>query len=388
MAVIVSSTFLHDKHLVKSKIGLKNINRQLTTRIKRHRIIEEDLHRIVSAKLPWSNLDGTTVLITGAYGFIAAYIVETLLFLNEQKAMRNPIKVLAMGRSREKALRRFAAHDGRRDLQFILQDVSDPLKVPPNQQIDYVIHAASPASPKHYFADPVGTFKPHVIGMNYLLERARTADVRGFLLVSSVEVYGRFEKTPTEPVTEDRFGTLDPLELRACNAEGKRASETMCKAWAYQYGVPTRVARLAHTYGPGMALDDGRVFADFVANVIRNEDIVLKSDGTALRVFCYLADAVTGLLTVLLNGKTANAYNLVNESGAIRILDLAHLLCGIFPEKKLKVLPLDRPALGDQVVWNSGFRVSANKLRSLGWKPCTSLESGFRRTILSYQNRG
>ena len=357
-------------------------------RINRHRTIEEDLARIVSAELPWPDLDGATVLITGAYGFIAAYIIETLLFLNEQKAMRNPIKVVALGRSREKALQRFAAHDGRPDLQFILQDVSDPLKLAADQRIDYIIHAASLASPKYFSPDPVGTFKPHVMGMYHLLERARNAEVRGFLFISSTEVYGKFEQTPAEAVTENRFGTLDPLELRACNAEGKRASETMCRVWAHQYGVPTRIARLAHTYGPGMALDDGRVFADFVANVVQNEDIVLKSDGTALRVFCYLADAVAGLFTVLLKGETANAYNVVNEDGEIRIFDLAQLLCGMFPEKGLKVIPLDRAVAANQVVWNNGFPVSAKKLRALGWQPRTSLESGFRRTILSYQNFG
>lgn len=354
-------------------------------RIKRHRIIQEDFTRIASRNLPWSDLDGATVLITGGYGFIAAYIVETLLFLNDQGAMQNPIRLLVLGRRREKALQRFAAQAGRSDLQFIIQDVSDPLKVAADQRIDYMIHAASPASPKHFFADPVGTFKPHVIGMNHLLERARTANVRGFLLVSSVEVYGRFERSPAEPVTENRFGTLDPLELRACNAEGKRASETMCRAWAHQYRVPTRIARLAHTYGPGMALDDGRVFADFVANVVHNEDIVLKSDGTDLRVFCYLADAVAGLFTVLLKGETAKAYNVVNENGAIRICDLAHLLCDMFPEKALKVIRLDQAALANQVAWNNGFLVSAKKVRELGWEPWTSLESGFRRTILSYQ---
>lgn len=353
-------------------------------KIRRHRVVEEDLTRIISVNLPWSDFDGTTVLVTGAYGFIAAYIIETLLFLNDQDAMQKPIKLLALARSREKALQRFRAHHGRPDLQFILQDVSDPLKVAASQRIDYIIHAASPASPKYFVPDPVGTFKPHVIGMNHLLERARHGNVRGFLLVSSVEVYGRFERTPTEPITEERFGTLDPLELRACNAEGKRASETMCRAWAEQYKVPSRIARLAHTYGPGMALDDGRVFADFVANVVHNEDIVLKSDGTASRLFCYLADAVAGLFTVLLKGEAANAYNVVNENGAIRICDLAHLLCDMFPEKALKVIHPDQAALANQVAWNNGFPVSARKVRKLGWEPWTSLESGFRRTILSY----
>ncbi len=349
----------------------------------RHSIVEEDLNRIVAADLPWSDLDGATILVTGASGFIPAYMVETLLYLNERKIMAKPIRVLALVRNRQEAGKRFAAYEGRTDLQFVVQDVSEPLQI--KEPAHYLIHAASQASPKHYAPDPAGTFKPNVIGMYHLLEHARTLGTRGFLFLSSGEVYGKFESTPAEPISEAQYGSSDPLELRSCYAEGKRAGETMCKAWAHQYGIPTRVARLGHTYGPGMRLDDGRVYADLVANIVRNQDIVLKSDGTALRLFCYLADAVVGLFTVLLKGENATAYNVMNDEGEIRIGDLADLLCRLFPEKGLKVVRPGAETTSKHAVWNSGFPVSMQKVRALGWSPSTSVESGFQRTILFYE---
>ena len=349
----------------------------------RHWVIEEDLARITSADLPWSDFEGATVLITGANGFIAAYIAETLLYLNEQKRTARPIMVIALVRNEEKAHQRFAGYAGREDLKFIVQDVSEPL--PDLGPIDYVIHAASQASPKYYSPDPAGTFKPNVLGTYHLLEHARRHRTRGFLFISSGEVYGQFEPTPSAPIGEDQYGTLDPLALRSCYAEGKRAGETMCKAWSHQHGVPTRIARLGHTFGPGMDLNDGRVFADFVANIVNGENIVLKSDGTALRLFCYLADAVVGLLSVLLKGGDAEAYNVMNDEGGIRIGDLATTLCNLFPEAGLRVIREVAEPTVQAKAWNTGFPVSMEKLRRLGWRPSTSVEDGFRRTILFYR---
>jgi nucleoside-diphosphate-sugar epimerase len=351
--------------------------------VKRHAIVEEDLAQITAADLPWSDLNGAAVLITGANGFIAAYLVETLLYLNEQRRTERPITVFALVRNEAKARSRFSAYEGREDLQFIVQDVSDPLQI--DRALDYIVHAASQASPKYYAPDPTGTFKPNVLGTYHLLEHARRYSTRGFLFISSGEVYGQFEPTPSAPIAEDRYGTLDPLALRSCYAEGKRAGETMCKAWSHQHGVPTRIARLGHTFGPGMDLNDGRVFADFVADIVRGENIVLKSDGTALRLFCYLADAVVGLFSVLLKGGDAEAYNVMNDEGGIRIGDLATTLCNLFPEAGLRVIREVPEVTVQAKVWNTGFPVSMKKLRSLGWRPSTSVQHGFRRTILSYR---
>ncbi len=162
----------------------------------------------------------------------------------------------------------------------------------------------------------------------------------------------------------------------------------MCAAYAHQYGVPFKVVRPFHTYGPGMRLDDGRVFADFVANIVRDEDIVLKSDGRARRAFCYIADSTLGFFTVLLKGEMSGIYNIGNDAEEVSILELASLLVGLFPEKKLKVIR-DVPETREGYMRSPVSRhcPDISKARALGWNPMTTLQDGFRKTELSYTEK-
>ena len=233
--------------------------------------------------------------------------------------------------------------------------------------VDFVIHAASQASPKFYSTDPVGTFAANIIGTWRMLETARDARSEGFLFFSSGEVYGHLED-PLVPVSETSFGYLDPVNVRSCYAEGKRGGETLCACWHSQFGIPAKIIRLSHTYGPRMDLSDGRVFADFVADVVAGRNIVMKSDGSARRPFCYLADAIEGIFTVLLHGNGGEAYNVGSDS-EISILELAELLCRLFPERKCRVVRQERnpddpylvsPALG------GALRHRENKIDGMG----------------------
>jgi UDP-glucuronate decarboxylase len=347
----------------------------------RNRIIEEDLARITSTSLNWAEFAGRTVLISGANGFLPAYMVETLLHLNEQ-GLFAPAKVIALVRNREKAEARFAHYRGRDDLEFRVQDVCEPAGV--DGPVDYVIHAASQASPKYYGIDPVGTLSANVLGTHNLLKLAREKRARGFLFFSSGEVYGAVESSRI-PMKEDAYGILDPTDVRSCYGESKRVGETMCVSWAHQYQVPARIVRPFHTYGPGMRLDDGRVFADFVSDIVNNRDIMMKSDGAAVRAFCYLADAVAGFFTVLLKGKVGQAYNVGNDRAEVSIRDLAQILVGLFPEKRLRVIQQSgaEPAgyLKSPVTRTCP---DISKARLLGWEPTTPVEEGFRRTIWSF----
>src|SRR5262249_53731189 len=159
---------------------------------------------------------------------------------------------------------------------LIVQDVCQPVTI--DGPVDYIVHAASQASPKYFGRDPVGTLSANVLGTRHLLELARQKQSRGFLYFSSAEVYGQLDPARI-PAPESACGPVDPLDVRSCYAESKRMGETMCVCWAYQYGVPARIVRPFHTYGPGMALDDGRVFSDFVAAIVQERDIVLTSNG-------------------------------------------------------------------------------------------------------------
>ena len=346
----------------------------------RHHIVTEDLEAITRAALPWDDLAGRTVLVTGAAGFLPAYMVETLLFLNEKRPDQKT-RVLGLVRHEGRARARFAAYEGRPDLKLVVGDVSGPVDF--GEPVHYIIHAASQASPKYYKSDPVGTLSANIAGTQRLLEMAREQGTKSFLFFSSGEVYGRISDAQV-PTREDDYGPVDPMDVRSCYGESKRMGETLCVAWHAQYGVPARVARPFHTYGPGMSLDDGRVFADFVADIVAGRDIVMKSDGRATRAFCYLADAAAGFFTVLLKGTSGEAYNVGNDKAESSILDLALRLVALFPEKDLRVVQQPVPTDGYLQSKISRGCPEISRARALGWEPTTTIEDGFKRTVLSF----
>ncbi len=345
----------------------------------RNQIVNEDLEFILYHNLPWHKFEGKTVLISGAGGFLPAYMVKTLLHSNDKN--RSKLKVLGIVRNKEKALARFSEYIGRNDIRFIVHDVCEPVSI--DQKIDYIIHAASNASPKYYGKDPAGTLSANILGTYNLLQLAREKKAEGFLFFSSGEVYGEVDEHCMF-IREDGYGYVDPINVRSCYAESKRMGENMCVSWFHQYGVPAKIVRPFHTYGPGISLDDGRVFADFIADIVYNRNIIMKSDGSAVRAFCYLADAAAGFFTVLLKGHNGEAYNVGNDKGAISIKDLANMLVSLFPEKKLSVIRAER-------VGNTGYLKSKitrscpeiSKIRLLGWEPQFQIEDGFKRTIRS-----
>jgi nucleoside-diphosphate-sugar epimerase len=331
-------------------------------------VIDEDLARIVAADLPWHRLAGATVVVTGANGFLPAYMVETLLHLGG-------IDVVAMARSPAKAEARFAACATPR-LRIVAQDMADPIEW--SGAADFVIHAASPASPKLFGGDPVGTILPNVTGTAAMLDLARRRQAQGFLYFSSAEVYGT---SPAADIHETAFGAIDPTNPRACYAEAKRLGEALCVAYARQHGLHAVMVRPFHTYGPGVALDDGRVFADFVRDVVACQPIVINGTGTAERAFCYLADATEAFFTVLLKGETATAYNVGNPGGAISIRDLAHLLADAFPERVPSVELKGPAATGYMPSPVERTLPDITRLSALGWRPATGIAEGFSRTI-------
>ncbi len=346
----------------------------------RHPLITEDLQRVADQPVPWDRLRGATVVVSGAYGFVVAGLVEAMLHANEVFGLG--VRVVGVVRNPEKAWARFAAYKGRSDLSFVFQDVNEPLSW--NGPADYVIHGASWASPKYYGSQPVGSMLPNVIGTRNLLELARERGARGFLFFSSAEIYGKVEPDQV-PTPETYWGRVNPLDVRSCYAESKRMGETMCVAWHAQYGVPATMARIFHTYGPGMALDDGRVFADFTRDILEGRNIRMMSDGAHRRAFCYVFDAAAAFLQILLKGRPGEAYNMGNDEAEVSIAELAEMLAGLFPERGLRVERVTEshpPGYLRTAVDRAC--PDTRKLRALGWAPWTGVREGFRRTLLSY----
>lgn len=339
----------------------------------RNRVIAEDLEQIFTRPEDWERFAGKHVLIAGATSFLAAYLVEFFAMLSERWPQR-PVTIHALARSRDKLNRRFAHLMDQTWFCPIIQDVCNPL--PPMKQVDYIVHAAGAGSPRQYLADPIGTARSNVVGTLNLLELARLHRAR-LMFMSSGAVYGHGDSG--KPITESDFGALDPLDVSACYGEGKRMAETLCADYHRQHGVGTVIARISHTYGPGIALDDGRSFADFVADALAGRDIVLNSDGSGSRPFCYVGDATAAFLMLLLRGEGGNAYN-VGLDHETTILELARLIAQLSPTPDLKVMH-QPPSADRQALFRSGGHFDLSKMERLGWRPKVMPEEGFARTL-------
>lgn len=346
-------------------------------------IIEQDIEKILSANLPWDRFYGKKILISGASGALARYMVYTLLGLNNKLPESKKCHVVTLVRNLEKAKKIFK-YTERNDLTVLVQDVCAPI----SENADFFIHAASNASPKFYGSDPVGTIDANVIGTHNMLLAAKKSNAEGFLFFSTSEVYGTLPTEIANSIKETDYGKLDPTSLRSCYGESKRLGETMCVAWHHQHGVPIVIVRPFHIYGPGFRLDDGRVFADFVSNVIEGKNIVINSDGSAVRSFCYIADATRAFFTVLLKGKTSFAYNVGNPAASLSVKELAELLISISPQKQLKCIIEQTPKNGYIPSAINCVIPNIECLEELGWYPFTAPETGFSRMINSYMNEG
>lgn len=339
-------------------------------------IVLEDLEEIYKREINWKRLDGKTILITGAYGMIASYIVFMCIYLNERKGYK--INIIAAIKSEEKLRKRFGSYVDKEYFSIYLASIEEPIKI--SEKIDYIIHAAGLASSQYYYTVPIEVMMPNLLGTIQLLNLAEEKNCESFLLFSSGEIYGKVDDKIDE-IDENVFGAVNTLALRNCYCESKRMAEMLCFSWWMQKKIPIKIARIAHTYGPTMNIEnDTRVFSSFVADIINKRNIVLNSDGMSKRPFTYIADAVAGYFTILFEGAAGNAYNVCNAEEFITIKQLAETIVNIFPEMKLKVERCyDSVNIKNETV--NDIMISNQKLKKLGWYCKYSTQLGFWRTI-------
>lgn len=343
-------------------------------------IIRNDIEEIIySDIIDWKVFDNKRVLVTGANGMLPSYIVLTLLELNRKKDIN--VNVVALVRNRIKASKIFSDYLDDPHLNFVVRDVSLPLDL--NIHCDYVIHAASQASPKYYGIDPVGTLNANILGTHYLLEYSIKNNVTSFLFFSTGGVYGQVDEKNI-PMKESVCGYLDCRAIRNCYFESKRMGENMCACYAYQHELNAKSIRVFHTYGPTMNINDGRAFSDFCKNISEGNNIILYSDGSASRSFCYITDAIKAYFLILVKGEKGESYNVGNVDQEISIKDLADKLINLYPEKGLKVV---RQIQEKDITYDkmkSPVRKTlpdTSMIEKLGWKPIVDIKTGFKRTI-------
>ena len=330
---------------------------------------KQDILKISQLNLPWTELSGCNILVTGATGLIGGCLVETL--------MLNPMKdynVYASGRNEERARNRFKNYVNDKSFHFVRYDVLRPLEC--NIRFDYIIHAASNASPNFFAQKPVEVIKSNIDGVANLIEYGLQHGMKRFLYVSSGEVYGEGDG---RVFTEDYSGYVNCATPRACYPSSKRAAETLCVAYATEYGADVVIARPSHTYGPYFTEQDNRVYAQFIRNVLRGEDIVMKSTGEQFRSWCYVVDCVAALLYILLKGQKCQAYNIADDASNISIKELAEIVAGIGGKKVIIDLPDVDEKRGYNLVSKSVF--STEKLESLGWFVFGNIKSKLISTV-------
>lgn len=317
--------------------------------------------------LSWDRLQNTNILITGATGLIGSCLVDILM----QKNVAG-LNVYAAGRNVERASARFKQYSSNKNFHFIKYDVTNTL----NSSIcfDYIIHAASNASPNFFKQFPVEVIASNIYGVDNLLKYGKEHGMKRFLYVSTGEVYGEGDG---RVYREDYSGYIDCTNPRSCYPSSKRAAETLCSAYVTEYGVDAVIARPSHTYGPYFTESDNRVYAQFIRNVLNNEDIILKSTGEQYRSWCFVVDCAQALLYVLLNGKTGEAYNIADATSNITIKQLAEMVAEIGGKKVVMKLP-DTPD-NNKIITKATF--DTNKLQALGWKISGNMKEKMTSTI-------
>lgn len=336
----------------------------------------EDLRHVAGLDLPWEKLRGKSLLLSGATGLLGSFLVDVLMEKNGSDGL--DCTVYALGRSEEKARVRFRAHADDAHFVFIPYDVKKPLLRDDLGKVDYVLHLASNTHPVQYATDPIGTITTNIIGLQNMLEFASAHDASRFAFASSVEVYGE-NRGDTECFDESYCGYLDCNTLRAGYPESKRCGEALCQAYRKQKGLDVVIARFARSYGPTMLMSDTKAISQFIKKGVSGEDIVLKSEGTQFYSYQYLADSVSGLLTILLQGRSGEAYNISDESSDITLRDLAAIIARINGRKVVFELPDSVERAGYSTATKA--RLDGRKLAALGWKPRYDIASGIQRTV-------
>lgn len=343
--------------------------------IVKNKITEQDLLNICNSEyVDWSSFKDKTVFVTGATGVIGSFIIRSLILAAEKYDFN--LKIIALVRNAAKAKSFFTEEISRKKIEIIVQDVKE--KINCDETVDFIIHCANNTDSKSFVNSPIDTVMNSVDGTKNILDFALSKKVKSLVYLSSMEIYGAisFDK---EKVSENDYGFIDLLNPRSSYPQGKRTAETLCVAYFKEKQVPVKIVRLAQTFGSNIDYNESRVFAQFARSIVEKQDIILHTEGKTTRSYCYITDAVVGILAILLSGQSGEAYNLANEESTKSIKDVALMLCERHKDSSLKFefSSANYPP-------ESNWRLDTAKIKSLGWLPAVSLDEMFERLIESF----
>lgn len=318
---------------------------------------QQDVERVAELPYRWEIIKNKTVLISGGTGFVGSFLIDVIKYRNIKYDMNTRIiSISRRGGNLDEAV------------EFIKEDVTNPIFY--EGKVDFIIHLASNTHPRQYGEDPVGTITTNVIGCNNLLKLAVEKKAE-FLLASSVEIYGQGLETP---MNEEFCGYINCNAARAGYNEAKRTCESLSQSYKQQYGTEVKIIRFARIIGADRKLDT-KAITQFMDRAINGEDVILKSKGNQMYSFCYVADAVSGLLKVLFDGKNGEAYNISGENEGISLGGYAELIAKLANRNVIYQLE------DDVATSRASYALMDNtKIKGIGWKPLYTVSDALLRT--------
>lgn len=318
---------------------------------------QEDIEKVAELPYSWEKLNGRTIMISGGTGFIGSFITEVIRYRNEKYGSNTKVFCLS---------RRGGVSDT--TVKSLRVDITQPVTYA--GKVDYILHLASNTHPRQYGEDPVGTITTNVIGCDNLLKLA-VSKKAVFLLASSVEIYGQGTALPMD---EGYCGYIDCNKARSGYNEAKRTCEALCQSYKQQYGVDIRIARLARVFGADRKADS-KAMSQFMAKAVAGEDIVLRSKGNQRFSYCYIADAVSGIMKILFDGVDGEAYNIADDDDGLTLSGYAGYMAGLAGKQVIYEIQ------NDEAASKATFAlVDTSKMKSIDWSPLYNVKDGIERT--------
>lgn len=334
----------------------------------------DDCYKVIASLPELNELNDKNVLITGAGGLICSALIDLLIYYNE--AYGGTVRLTAAARNEKKIRERFGIYADKDYFRFLPFDANDG-SFNSDDKADFIIYGASNATPNKIIREPVETMKTNFLGLLGILDYAEKAEAKRVLYISSSEVYGK--KTGNDPYSEDDYGYINTLNPRNSYSISKKAAETLCVSYSDEYGIDTVIVRPGHIYGPTAGRDDNRVSSAWAYSAAMNNDIVMKSDGSQVRSYCYCLDCASAIIKVLLRGEKSKAYNISNPDSRVSIREMADILAESAGVELKFELPSDEEKRAFNPMQNSAL--DSASLESLGWRGLFDAPTGFKHTV-------
>lgn len=331
-----------------------------------------DIKRVVDSLDHFEFPVSKSILITGSTGLICSAIVDVLFFLNKKKKLN--WNIIAAARNIKKAHERFSEYGNDACFSCFEYDANKKNTFPVG--IDYIIHGAGNAYPAAFNEFPAETMSMSIYSLEKILQYS-TENKSRVLYISSSEVYGQLQNS--EPIKENEYGYVDILNPRSAYPMGKRAAETLCSSYIKEFSSDCVIVRPGHIYGPTASKSDNRVSSDFMYKAANGENLILKSDGKQNRSYCYCLDCASAIITVLLNGKCGEAYNISNKDSICSIREMAENFARIGNVQCNFDIPKETEKKAFNPMMNSSL--DSKKLEALGWKAVFEKKEGFEHSV-------